>query len=389
MGSLPASGAVGEAKDVTELNANNAVAPTPASRLRAGGRFVLSILRFQDVPLTLVLVLMVGIVGAFHPSYLSEASLINIAREASFIGIMSMGMVFLLSMREIDLSVGSIYGLTMMIAAQFMIHGLNPWIAALLGLVFGVLLGITNALLILALNISSLIVTLGTLSCYAATTLLVSHDSYVYNLPTHESFFSVFGGNWLTVPISIWVALLLMIALHIYYRYNRFGFKVRAIGSNPEAARLAGIATRLTKVQGLALQGLLCGVAGMVTLAYIGAADPTSGIGYELQIIAAAIIGGTALAGGSGTVIGAVVGALVISTISTGVVEFGLNADWGNFANGAVIIVAVAMDEFFKRRRLVAAEGAAQVQRVATKSTVDDRRGGDEDPSSVQSVTAR
>jgi ribose transport system permease protein len=368
---------------------NEALEVPRTGRLRAVMHFLLSILRFQDVPLTLVLVLMILIVGVFHPDYLSENSLINIAREASFIGIMSIGMVFLLSMREIDLSVGSIYGLTMMIAAQFMMHGMNPWVAALVASLFGILLGVINAVLILILNISSLIVTLGTLSCYSAVTLIVAHDADVYNLPTKSSFFNDFGGNWLTVPISIWVALVLMIVFHVVYRYTRFGFKVRAIGSNPEAARLAGIALGRAKIQALALQGLLCAIAGMVTLAYIGAADPTSGIGYELQIIAAAIIGGTALAGGSGTVIGAIVGALVISTIATGVVEFGLNADWGNFANGAVIIGAVAMDSFFKRRRLVAAEGVALVKRAAMKRGSVDREGGAKGSNSVQSVISR
>lgn len=308
------------------------------------------------MPLLLVLFVLVAIVSVFHPDYLSQASLINIARTASFYAIMSIGTVFLLSMREIDLSVGSIYGLTIIIAGSLMTHGVSPWLAAAVALVVSGVLGAINGILTVLLKIQSLIVTLGTLSAYAALTLIITSDTIITTLPVSNSFFSVFGGDWLGVPISVWVAIFFGAVFHIVYRYTRFGFKVRAIGSNPEAARLGGISLNIAKIEGLVLQGLLCGISGLVTLAYIEAADPTSGTGYELQVIAAAIIGGTALSGGSGTVIGALIGALIISTISTGVVQFGLNADWGTFASGVLLVAAVALDAFLKRRRMAAAE---------------------------------
>jgi ribose transport system permease protein len=329
----------------------------------------------QDIPLILVLLALVAIVSVFHPDYLSEASLINIARTASFFAIMSIGTVFLLSMREIDLSVGSIYGLSIIIGGGLITHGLNPWVAAGIALILSGVLGAVNGVLTVILKIQSLIVTLGTLSAYAALALIITNDTIITTLPISNSFFAVFGGNWLSIPISIWVAIFFGAVFHVVYRYTRFGFKVRAIGSNPEAARLGGISLNRAKIEGLILQGLLCGVSGVVTLAYIEAADPTSGTGYELQVIAAAIIGGTALSGGSGTVIGALIGALIISTISTGVVQFGLNADWGNFASGVLLIAAVALDAFLKRRRFaaaervgVAAEHGSQSMPVATSS---------------------
>jgi ribose transport system permease protein len=324
----------------------------------------------QDLPLFTVLLLMIGIISVFHPDYLSQASLINMTREASFFAIMSIGMVFLLSMREIDLSVGSIYALTIIIAGELMTNGVNAWLAAGIAVLIGGVLGAINGILTIVLNIQSLIVTLGTLSAYAALALIVSHDGIITTLPTKSSFFVDFGGNWLTIPVSIWVALILGIVFHVVYRYTRFGFKVRAIGSNPEAARLGGLSLGRSKLEALILQGVLSAVAGMVTLAYIEAADPTSGTGYELQVIAAAIIGGTALSGGSGTVIGALIGALIISTINTGIVQFGLNADWGNFASGAVIILAVALDTFLKRRRQRAAEHAARLDRAPVQSQI-------------------
>jgi ribose transport system permease protein len=318
--------------------------------------------RQQDVPLLLVLVLMVVITGAFHPDYLSKFSLINVAREASWIGIMAIGMVFVMSMQEIDLSVGAIYALTIMIAAQLITHGVTPWVAAGLGLLSGIFLGAINGVLVLILKVSSLIVTLGTLSCFEAICYIIGNDQNVVNLPTQNSFFSVFGGDFLGVPISIWVALVLLLVFHIIYRFTRFGFNVRAIGSNKEAARVAGLPINLTKVQGLMLMGGLCGVSGLVTFAYVDAADPTAGTNYNLLVIAAAIIGGTALMGGSGSIIGAIIGSLIMSTITTAVLEFGLNVDWGTFATGAVIIGAVFLDGVFRRRRLRSAERAAHLE---------------------------
>jgi ribose transport system permease protein len=340
------------------LNAGQDISVTAPSspRLPRTKRFLRSAARQQDIPLVLVLLILVGIVSVFHPDYLSEASLINIARTASFFAIMSIGTVFLLSMREIDLSVGSIYGLTIIIAGGLITHGVGPWVAAGIALLLSGVLGAINGVLTVLLKIQSLIVTLGTLSAYAALALIITNDTIITTLPISNSFFAVFGGNWLSIPISIWVAIFFGAVFHVVYRYTRFGFKVRAIGSNPEAARLGGISLNRAKIEGLVLQGLLCGISGVVTLAYIEAADPTSGTGYELQVIAAAIIGGTALSGGSGTVIGALIGALIISTISTGVVQFGLNADWGDFASGVLLIAAVALDAFLKRRRFAAAE---------------------------------
>lgn len=314
----------------------------------------------QDLPLIIVWVAMVGVVSLFHPDYLSAASLVNLTRNASYFGTMAFGMVFLLSMREIDLSVGAIYGLSILVAAKAMEHGVDPWIAATLSLIIGVLLGAINGLIANILKVQTIIVTLGTLSMYSALALILAGDTTVVDLPTSSSFFTSYGGGWAGVPTSVWMAIAVAVCLQIVYRYTRFGYRVRAIGSNPEAARLAGISIARTRLQALMLQGFICALIGTATLAYIQAADPNTGQGYELSVIAAAIIGGTALSGGSGSVPGAMLGALVISTVSTGLIQFGISADWGDFATGVVIVAAVGLDMWLKRRRAHAAEGAGR-----------------------------
>jgi ribose transport system permease protein len=330
----------------------------------AAAQSVLSVMKragtVHDLPLMLVLVLMIGVVSSFHPEYLSSASLVNLTRNASYFGTMAFGMVFLLSMREIDLSVGAIYGLSILVAAKTMEHGLNPWIAAALSLVAGVLLGMINGLIANLLKVQTIIVTLGTLSMYSALALILAGDTTVTDLPTSSSFFTSYGGGWHGVPISVWMAIVVGVCLQVVYRYTRFGYRVRAIGSNPEAARLAGISIARTRLVALMLQGFICALIGTATLAYIEAADPNTGQGYELSVIAAAIIGGTALSGGSGSIPGAMIGALIISTVSTGLIQFGVSADWGDFATGVVIVAAVALDLWLKRRRAQVAEGAGR-----------------------------
>jgi ribose transport system permease protein len=330
--------------------------------------------RFTDLPLILVFVAMVGGVSAFHPEFLNRYSLTNIGTEAAYFGTMALGMVFLLSMREIDLSVGSIFGLTIIVVASLVERGVDPWLAALVGVAVGPILGAVNGLIANALRIQTIIVTLGTLSIYRSLALILSKDQILENnLPTHDSYFQFLGGSILTVPVSIWMFLVLAGILHVIYRYTRFGFNVRAIGSNPEAARLAGISIPGTRLAALIMQGLLCSVVGVVSFAYLEAGDPVTGTGFELSVIAAAIIGGTSLSGGQGSVFGALIGALIIATITTGLIQFGVTQDWALFATGSAIVAAVALDAFLKRRRVLAAEklGASAATSASQRRPID------------------
>jgi ribose transport system permease protein len=327
---------------------------------RSAGRFVQTalrrglalVIRIRDLPVLLVLVAIVTLVSSFHPQYLAAASVINTARFGAYIGCMSVAMVFLLSMREIDLSVGAIYGLSAIVAARLMGDGWNPALAVAVALLTGCLCGAVNGVISNVLRIQTIIVTLGTLSMFGALSLLIAGDQVLVNVPLGSWVFTVFGADFLGVPASIWTLLVLTAIAHVLYWHTRFGAHVKLIGSNPEAARLLGIRLGRTRLLALVLQGLFCAVIGVVTLGYLQAADPTTGIGYELSVIAAAIVGGTALSGGQGSVIGAVIGAMIISTISTGLVQFGVTADWTGFATGAIIIAAVTLDSFLRRRRL-------------------------------------
>jgi ribose transport system permease protein len=265
---------------------------------------------------------------------------------------MALGMVFLLAMREIDLSVGAIYGVSVISAALLMRDGLDPWLGMAVGIGVGAGLGAVNGLLANGLGLPTIIITLGTMSMFRGLMLIISGSETVSGLPTDHGFFTFFGGSFLRLPAALWGLVALTVLLAVLFKKTRFGFTVRAIGSNEQAAHLSGVPIKRVRLKVMVLMGALCGISGMFTLAFFGGADPSLGVGNELLVIAAAIIGGTGLAGGTGTVVGALLGALLISVIQSGLIQFGVNANWSTFVTGAVIIAAVALDALIRRYRV-------------------------------------
>jgi ribose transport system permease protein len=329
-------------------------ASTPKGRRRLSGAYrgAFGRLRgYNELGVALALLLMVVFIGAFHPRFFQTFSLTNIGQQASFYGFMALAMVFLLAMGELDLSVGGVYVLSTLLGAIFIRDGLDPWLGGILCVVIGAGLGATNGLIANALRIPVIIVTLGTLSAYRGLGLIVSHSGSVGGQPLHNSFYRVVGGQYLKIPASVWVFAFATIVLSVLFTKTRFGFAVRAIGANREAARLSGYPVARIRVLTTALVGALGGLSAVMTLAFFGAADPNLGTGYELQVIAAAIIGGTAVSGGTGTVPGALIGALIVSTINSGLIFFSINSNWTNFVTGAVIVIAVGSDALIRRRR--------------------------------------
>jgi ribose transport system permease protein len=305
----------------------------------------------KELGAVVALLMLVVVISAFHPDFLSQGSLINVGQQAALYGIMAIGMVFLLSMREIDLSVGAIFAVSLLGGAVLMRNGLDPWLAGVASIVIGIALGAVNGTLTNILGIPSIIVTLGTLSMYRGIGLIIAGGQAIGGLDTNHAFFVSLGGGLVGVPISIWALLVLVALFSVVYTRTRFGIVVRAIGSNEQAARLSGISIRSVRLASLTLTGAFCGLSGMLSLAYFGSADPTIGTGYELQVIASAIIGGTALSGGSGTVFGALLGSLLIAVIQAGLIQFGVNANWSVFGTGAVIVAAVTLDSVIRRQR--------------------------------------
>lgn len=318
---------------------------------RGRPRLLAKFLRSSEIGILAALVIIILVVSTVQPNFASVDSLSNFGSRAAWFGIIALGVVFQLSMGEIDLSTASIYGLTINLAAIVIVdHGADPWVAAAIGIVAGIALGAFNGVLATIFKVPAIIITLGTLSVFKGLTLVLAGGGFIYGLPREHAFFTTFGSTPLGIPMVIWAFATLTVGLSLVYTRTRFGFMVRAIGSNPRAAELSGIPIARVRILTLMLTGALCGISGMLTLAFFSTADPSLGTGYELLAITAAIIGGTALTGGRGTVIGAALGALLIAVISSGIVQFGITANWSVFVTGVMIIIAVAFDAYIRRR---------------------------------------
>ncbi|HEY6757970.1 MAG TPA: ABC transporter permease [Baekduia sp.] len=316
--------------------------------LRDLGKRALAVESNSVLVATIALILFIGIA---HPDFLTWSQLKEVVQNAVYVGIIAAGMAFLISMREIDLSVGSIFGLSIVCSALLMQHGWNPWLAGLAGVILAGGCGLVNATAVQFIAIPAIVATLATLSMFRGLAQALSDGQQVTGLPAQNSFFTFLGGDKLGLPVSVWVLILVVIVLTAVLRFTPYGYRVRAIGSNPEAATFSGISIARTRVQTLVLVGALSGLAGMLGLAFFISGDPNIGSGFELQAIAAAVIGGTPLRGGSATVVGAVLGAILLSAVNSGLAYFDVPVNWSNFATGAVILTAVALDSLIRGRR--------------------------------------
>lgn len=277
-------------------------------------------------------------------------NLLQVARQSSSYGIMSVGMVLLLAMGEIDLSVGAILTLVNIVTSIALREELPLPLAVLIGLATGAGCGLINGLLGVFLRIPSIIVTLGTMSIYRGLALVLSKATPIGNFPKDNLLFDLGSGHLLGVPTSVWLMVAVGLAGHALLAYTAFGWRVQAIGSNPQAARFSGIPLSRYRVAAMTIMGLVASIAGIMELAFLQSGSPTTGQGYELYVIASAIIGGTPLSGGSGSVAGGILGALLIAVIRNGLVLLEFSAYWGTVVTGVVIIAAVAIGGLVKKQ---------------------------------------
>jgi ribose transport system permease protein len=283
-------------------------------------------------------------------TFLTENNLVSVLRQSSYIGIMAVGMVFVISMGDIDLSVGALLMFTSVTMSVMFREGYHPAIIIPAGLLLASACGLANGLLAVALRIPTIIVTLGTLSVFRGLGLVVSGGSPVSGYDQSTWFFREMGSRFLGIWMSAWAMFAVAIAGWFLFNQTAFGRRVQAIGSNRQAARYAGIRVDRYRVMVMTLMGFIVGIAAVFLLAFQRGGNPASGPGQELYVIAATIIGGTALTGGSGSVIGAVVGAIIVWLIQNGLVLLGIEPAWATVSTGAVIIIAVALDYLIKRR---------------------------------------
>jgi len=309
--------------------------------------------RMRGLSIFLGLLVVAAVLSVSTQHFFTLYNIIQIFRLSSFVGIMALGAVFVLSQGDVDISMASIYSVVGVLAAVLIQGGVPVGLAVLIGFLFGVLCGFTNIFLSLLFNMPVLIITLGTSSIFRGLGLIISKGSSIYEFPKESIFFQFFGGDIGRIPFSIFAYLFITFILYIVYRHARFGIHVRAIGGNRRIARAMGIKLNRTRIFVLMLNGALAAIAALLNFAYIRSAAPNIGRGLEFMVIASAIIGGTSLTGGSGSVWGALIGALLIGVIRNGMVLMGIEVYWSPVVTGLVIIAAVAVDYLSRRKKNV------------------------------------
>ncbi|MGK9147133.1 ABC transporter permease [Plantibacter flavus] len=306
-----------------------------------------------DVARVLILAAMVVVLGIIAPSFLTQASWIATSQSATVIVLLAIGQTFVIITGGIDLSVGAVLGCSAMISAvamRAMIDGGSSGVPVILtGLVValgsGGVMGLVNGLVITKLKITPFIATLGMLGVASGTTNVLSGGTEIVTLPPELTIIgntTLFGG-WLTVPVAVTIVIAVIAGL--FLARTRFGMRTYAIGSNPAAARRAGIAVDAQLVRVYVLAGVLASVAGFLLMSRFVGASPLAGVNTELAAIAAAVIGGASLVGGRGSIIGTVVGAAITATLQIGLILAGVASFWQTIAIGVIIVLAVYGDQ--------------------------------------------
>jgi rhamnose transport system permease protein len=307
--------------------------------------------RHRELSLVIVMVVLGAAVAIRAPQFVSVSNLSQVSTLASIIAIAAVGQALVIFTRNIDLSIESTIGLVAFVVADLLAKQvLEVPFAMAAGVGLGMLLGIGNGVLVAVFRIPAIVATLGTLSVYRGFSFLLAGGRQVTLTQLPDEYTDAARATVLGIPVFVLVAVSVVVAFALILRQTRFGRHAYAVGSNPEAATVLGIPTRLVTVGAFALAGLLAGVAGVMWGMYFGTINASAATGSVLQIVAACVVGGVAIFGGSGTVVGAGLGALFLAFIQNALLILRLSQFWLGAIYGAVILIAVAGDALILRR---------------------------------------
>ena len=279
--------------------------------------------------------------------FLTVNNLKTLVRQVSIYGIIAIGMLVVIISAGIDLSVGSVTGLSGVVAALCMAGGMPIFISLIIALVSGLIVGLVNGILVHDGKVPPFIATMGTMTVVRAIIMLLTNASMISGQP--QSFKRIAQTEILKIPFLFIVWVIMIIIAWFITKKTVFGRNVYAIGSNREAARLSGINIRKTIYGVYIFSAFVCSIAGILLTARLGNGVPTAGAGYELDAIASAVVGGASLDGGTGSVIGTVLGSMIMATLRQGGVLLGVNAFVLEIIIGSLIVVAVLIDKLRRK----------------------------------------
>ncbi len=303
---------------------------------------------FREYGIIIVFIAICVVIAGIKPVFLSARNIFNVIRQVSMIGIMAVGMTFVILSADIDLSVGSVAAFSGALAAGFMTrNGLSPLPAIIIPILVAAALGGLMGLIITKARVHSFVVSLGMMSIARGLTLTYTRGLSIGNLP--DSFGALGRGMVGPIPAPVIIFLLVVVAGYIVLTRTPYGRAVYAIGGNREAARLSGIKVDRYRIMNFILCSTLAGFAGIILASRVGSAWSQAAEGWELDVIAAVIIGGTSLFGGRGGVVGTLIGALFLGVLRNGADLLGVSPFYQDILMGSLIIVAVVFDRLRRR----------------------------------------
>ncbi|MFJ8261890.1 ribose ABC transporter permease [Rummeliibacillus sp. NPDC094406] len=290
------------------------------------------------------LLLIIIIISIMSPSFLTATNIFNVLRQVSVSALIAFGMTFVILTGGIDLSVGSTLALTGAISAGMLASGMDPILAMLIGLALGAVLGAVNGVIIAKGKVAPFIATLATMTIYRGITLVYTDGKPVSGLGDSMAF-QMFGkGYFLGIPVPVITMIVAFFVLYFILRKTTFGRRVYAIGGNEEASRLSGINVDRVTIAVYSLTGMLAALSALILTSRLNSAQPTAGESYELDAIAAVVLGGTSLTGGRGWIFGTLVGVLIIGVLNNGLNLIGVSSFFQQVVKGVVILIAVLLD---------------------------------------------
>lgn len=310
------------------------------------------ILRKADQPvwITLAVALIAALMCVISPAFRTYDNVFNDVRNFGFVAIMALGQMLVIIVGGVDLSVGSVMGLSGIILGLVLQAGNPLWLGVAAALGVALLCGMINGLAVARLKLSPFIVTLGMLAVARSQALVLSNNRMIYQFgPDQKLFFAIGGGSLFGIPSVAIAMIVLAVVLAVMLKYSAWGQHVYAVGGNEEAARLTGLPVDRIKLSVFMLSSLMAGIAAVLMIGWLGAVTNALGTGYELQVIAATVLGGTDLTGGSGTPYGAIIGSALIEVVRNALLLAGVDPYWQGTFVGIVIACAVLLERLRRR----------------------------------------
>jgi rhamnose transport system permease protein len=329
-----------------------AVAAPSAVNGRSAARLVEAVFRVRELSLLGVLALLTIATTVADSNFLSSQNLRDIALNVSIVGVLAIGQTVVVVSRNIDLSVGSVLGFVAFLTGRLFVDdpGLSIPLAFAIGIAVGAGFGALNGLLVSIGRVPSLVVTLGTLYIIRGVDFAWAHGREVDAAQLPDDFLHIGSATVASIPVLFLTGVVVMVVAGVFMRSYRPGRELYAIGSNPDAAVLAGIPVARRVFAAFVASGALAGLAGVLWTARFGTVDATAAQGIELEVVAAVVVGGVAIFGGAGSVYGAALGALLLASIGSALGVLNVNSFWEQAIDGALLLAAIALDRLLLLR---------------------------------------